>query len=57
MIQQGAKKIDPLPNSSGPKTEITPQEKAAAKKLTLAMRYGQDTPSSSGPLTGNSFQN
>lgn len=42
MIQQGAKKIGPLPNSSGPKTEIAPQEKAIAKKLTLAMRYGQD---------------
>jgi hypothetical protein len=41
MIQQGAKMIGPLPNASGPKTGITPQEKAAAKKLTLAMRYGQ----------------
>ena len=34
--------IGPLPNPSGPKTEITPQEKATAKKFTLAMRYGQD---------------
>jgi hypothetical protein len=34
--------IGPLPNPSGRKTEITPQEKAAAEKLTLAMRYGQD---------------
>jgi hypothetical protein len=28
--------------SHGPKSEITPQEKAAAKKLTLAIHYGQD---------------
>jgi hypothetical protein len=42
MIQQGAKMISPLPNPSGPKTGITPQERAAAKKLTLAIRYGQD---------------
>lgn len=42
MIQQGAKKISPLPNPSSPKTRITPQEKAAAKKLILALHYGQD---------------
>lgn len=41
MIQQRAKMIDPLPNPSGRKTEITPQEKAAAKKLILAMGYGK----------------
>jgi hypothetical protein len=41
MIQQRAKMIGPLPKSSGPKTEITPQEKLAAKKLILAMGYGQ----------------
>jgi hypothetical protein len=41
MIQQRAKMIGPLPNSSGRKTEITPQEKAAAKKLILAMGYGK----------------
>jgi hypothetical protein len=29
MIQQRAKMIGPLPKSSGPKTEITPQEKLA----------------------------
>ena len=41
MIQQRAKMIGPLPKSSGPKTEITPQEKLAAKKLIVAMGYGQ----------------
>jgi hypothetical protein len=41
MIQQAAKMVGPLPNASGPKTEITPQERSAAKKLILAMRYGQ----------------
>jgi hypothetical protein len=41
MIQQRAKMIGPLPESSGPKTEITPQEKLAAKKLIAAMGYGQ----------------
>ena len=41
MIRQRAKMIGPLPKSSGPKTEITPQEKLAAKKLILAMGYGQ----------------
>ncbi|PQE14720.1 Vacuolar sorting-associated 3 protein [Rutstroemia sp. NJR-2017a BBW] len=41
MIQQRAKMIGPLPNPSGRKTEITPQEKAAAKKLILAMGYGK----------------
>ncbi|KFY43092.1 hypothetical protein V495_04165 [Pseudogymnoascus sp. VKM F-4514 (FW-929)] len=42
MIQQGAKMIGPLPNPSGRKADITPQEKAAAKKLTLAMHRGQN---------------
>jgi hypothetical protein len=41
MIQRRAKMIGPLPNPSGRKTEISPQEKSAAKKLTLAMGYGQ----------------
>ncbi|KAM3064611.1 hypothetical protein ACMFMF_011901, partial [Clarireedia jacksonii] len=41
MIQQRAKMIGPLPNPSGRKTEITPQEKTAAKKLILAMGYGK----------------
>jgi hypothetical protein len=41
MIQQRAKMIGSLPNPSGRKTEITPQEKAAAKRLILAMGYGQ----------------
>ncbi|KAN0117099.1 hypothetical protein V8E51_003076 [Hyaloscypha variabilis] len=41
MIQQRAKMISPLPELSGPKTEITPQEKLAAKKLIAAMGYGQ----------------
>jgi hypothetical protein len=41
MIQQRAKMIGPLPNPSGRKTEITPQEKAAAKKLVLAMGHGK----------------
>ena len=40
MIQQRAKMIGPLPEPSGPKTEITPQEKLAAKKLIAAMGYG-----------------
>jgi hypothetical protein len=33
--------IGPLPNPSGRKTEITPQEKAAAKRLILVMGYGK----------------
>jgi len=41
MIQQRAKMIGRLPNPSGRKTEITPQEKAAAKKLILAMGSGK----------------
>jgi hypothetical protein len=40
MIQQRAKMIGPLPNPSGPKTEITPQEKIAAKRLILAIGHG-----------------
>jgi hypothetical protein len=41
MIQQRAKMIGPLPNPSGRKTEITPQEKAVGKRLVLAMGYGK----------------
>jgi hypothetical protein len=41
MIQQRAKMIGPLPTPPGRKTEITPQEKAAAKKLILAIGYGK----------------
>jgi hypothetical protein len=41
MIQRRAKIISVLPKSSGRKTEITPQEKSAAKKLILALGYGQ----------------
>lgn len=41
MIQQRAKKIGPVPKSSGRKTDITPEEKLAAKRLILAMGYGQ----------------
>ncbi|OBT44249.1 hypothetical protein VE00_05409 [Pseudogymnoascus sp. WSF 3629] len=41
MVQQRAKMIGPLPNASGPRTEITPHEKLAAKKLVAAMGYGQ----------------
>ena len=41
MIQQRAKMIGLLPKSSGRKTDITPQEKSAAKKLILALGYGQ----------------
>lgn len=41
MIQRRAKMIGPLPKSSGRKTEITPQEKSAAKKLIHALGYGQ----------------
>jgi hypothetical protein len=33
--------IGPLPESSGPKTKVTPQEKLAAKKLIVAIGYGQ----------------
>jgi hypothetical protein len=32
--------IGPMPNPPGPKTEITPQEKVAAKRLILAIGYG-----------------
>jgi hypothetical protein len=41
MIQRRAKAIGPLPNPSDRKTEITPQEKSAAKQLIAAMGYGQ----------------
>jgi hypothetical protein len=41
MVQQRAKMIGPLPNTSGPRTEITSHEKQAAKKLVAAMGYGQ----------------
>lgn len=40
MIQQRAKMIGPLPNPSGPKTAIIPQEKIAAKQLVVALGYG-----------------
>jgi hypothetical protein len=41
MVQQRAKMDKPLPNTSGPRTEIAPEEKSAAKKLVAAMGYGQ----------------
>ena len=41
MIQQRAKMIGPLPNASGPRSQIAPQEKVAARKLVAAMGYGQ----------------
>jgi hypothetical protein len=41
MIQQRAKVVGLLPKPSGPKTEITPQEKFTAKKLILAISRGQ----------------
>jgi hypothetical protein len=41
MIQQRAKVIGPLPNPSGRKTEITPQERSAAKQLIIAIVHGQ----------------
>jgi len=41
IIQQRAKMIGPLPESSGPKTKITPQKKLVAKNLIAAMGYGQ----------------
>jgi hypothetical protein len=40
MIQQRVKMVGQLPNPSGPKTDITPQEKIAAKRLILTLRYG-----------------
>ncbi|KFY02661.1 hypothetical protein O988_02001 [Pseudogymnoascus sp. VKM F-3808] len=42
MVQQRAKMIGPLPNASGPRTEITPHEKLAAKKLVAAMAEEAD---------------
>jgi hypothetical protein len=41
MVQQRAKMDGPLPNASGPRTEITPEEKSTPKKLVAAMGYGQ----------------
>jgi hypothetical protein len=41
MVQQRAKMIGPLPNASGPRSDITSHEKQAAKKLVAAMGYGQ----------------
>ncbi|KAH8650269.1 hypothetical protein BGZ60DRAFT_421646 [Tricladium varicosporioides] len=41
MIQQRAKMIGPVSKSTGPKTDITLQEKLAAKKLLVAMGHGQ----------------
>jgi hypothetical protein len=40
MIRQRAKMIGPLPIPPGRKTEITPQEKIAAKQLILAIGHG-----------------
>jgi len=40
IIQQRAKMVGQLPNHSGPKTDITSQEKTAAKRLILALGYG-----------------
>lgn len=40
MIQQRAKMIGPLPIPPGRKTEITPQEKIAAKQLICAIGHG-----------------
>jgi len=41
MVQQRAKMIGPLPNASGPRSEITSHEKQAVKKLVAAMGYSQ----------------
>jgi hypothetical protein len=40
MIQQRAKMITALPIPSGPKSEVTPQEKIAAKRLVHAIGHG-----------------
>ncbi len=40
MVQQREKMIGALPTPSGPKTEITPQERIAAKRLVLAIGHG-----------------
>ena len=41
MIQRRAKEMDPVPKSSGRKTDITPEEKLTAKRLVLALGCGQ----------------
>jgi hypothetical protein len=41
MIQKRAKMIGPQPNASGPRSQISAQEKVAAKQLVAAMGYGQ----------------
>jgi hypothetical protein len=41
MIQQGAKKVGPLPKAPGPRSQISPQEKVAARSLVAALGYGQ----------------
>lgn len=41
MIQQRAKKIGPLPNVLGPRSQISPQEKVAVRKLVAAIGYSQ----------------
>ena len=40
IIKQRANTMGPLPESSGKKTGITPQEKYAAKRLVIALGYG-----------------
>jgi hypothetical protein len=40
MVQQHAKMIGALPTPSGPKTEITSQERITAKRLVLAIGHG-----------------
>jgi hypothetical protein len=51
MIQQRVKKIGPVPKSSGRKTDITPEEKLIARRLILAMGYGQSRESESTQAT------
>jgi hypothetical protein len=41
MIQRRAEEMDPVPKSSGRKTDITPEEKLTAKRLVLALGYSQ----------------
>lgn len=40
IIQRGAKNTGQLPESSGRKTRVTPQENDAAKRLVIALGYG-----------------
>ena len=48
IIKRRANMIGPLPESSGRKTGVTPQEKYAAKRLVMALGYGhsRDSPES-----------